>query len=62
MLFCLLDMGKPFEGWKEQFEMVAALAGWDEQTNLVQLTTQVKDQAYSFYCCAQSSSVGSTTF
>lgn len=29
--------------------MVAALAGWDDRAKLVNLTTQLKGQAYTFY-------------
>ena len=41
--------GETFEAWHEQFEMVASVSHWDPQTKLVNLTTQLKGQAYTFY-------------
>ena len=38
-----------FQEWREQFEMVAGLGGWDHQAKLVNLTTRLRGQAYSFY-------------
>ena len=53
-----------FPDWLEQFEAVAALAGWDDPTKLVNLTTRLRGSAYSFYrSCApeQRSSYGRLT-
>ena len=49
------DEGESFQAWKEQFDMVAALCGWDNKTKLVNLTTRLKGQAYAFYrsCTAE---------
>ena len=41
--------GETFEAWHEQFEMVAAISHWDAQAKLVNLTTRLKGQAYTFY-------------
>lgn len=41
--------GETFEAWREQFEMVASVSHWDPQTKLVNLTTRLKGQAYTFY-------------
>ena len=41
--------GETIEDWKEQFEMVATLGGWDERSKLVNLVTRLRGQAYSFY-------------
>ena len=41
--------GETFEAWCEQFKMVASVSHWDPQTKLVNLTTQLKGQAYTFY-------------
>ena len=41
--------GETFEAWHEQFEMVASITHWDPQTKLVNLTTRLKGQAYTFY-------------
>ena len=41
--------GETIEDWKEQFEMVATLGGWDERSKLVDLVTRLRGQAYSFY-------------
>ena len=38
-----------FSDWLEQFEAVAILAGWNEHTKLVNLTTWLRGTAYSFY-------------
>ena len=38
-----------FRDWKEQFEMVASLAGWDERAKLVNLTARLRGQAFGFY-------------
>ena len=39
-----------FQEWREQFELIAGTCHWSKQTKLVNLTTRLKDQAYSFYC------------
>ena len=44
-----ITKGETFRDWKEQFEMVAELGGWDAHTKLVNLTTRLKGQAYAFY-------------
>ena len=41
--------GETIKDWKEQFEMVATLGGWDERSKLVNLVTRLRGQAYSFY-------------
>ena len=41
--------GETIEDWKEQFEMVATLGGWDKRSKLVNLVTRLRGQAYSFY-------------
>ncbi len=41
--------GETFEEWREQFEMVATLSGWDARTKLVNLATRLRGQAYAFY-------------
>ena len=43
--------GEPqdFVEWIEQFELVASAFNWSEQAKLVNLTTRLKGQAYSFY-------------
>ncbi len=41
--------GESFEGWREQFEMIATLGGWDARTQLVNLVSRLRGQAYSFY-------------
>ena len=41
--------GETIEDWKEQFEMVATLGGWDEHAKLVNLITRLRGQAYAFY-------------
>ena len=49
------DVGEFFIAWKEQFDMVASLCGWDGRAKLVNLTTRLKKQAYAFYrsCTAE---------
>ena len=37
--------GETFQDWIEQFEMVATVCHWDDQTNLV---TWLRGQAYAF--------------
>ena len=41
--------GGNFEEWIEQFESIAEAYGWDPKTRLVNLTTRLQGQAYSFY-------------
>ena len=41
--------GETFQDWIEQFEMIAQMCGWDNQAQLVNLTTRLRGQAYSFY-------------
>ena len=41
--------GETFKDWIEQLDMVAQVAGWDDQAKLVNLTTRLRGQAYSFY-------------
>ena len=41
--------GENFEEWIEHFEMVAEAYGWDAKARLVNLTTRLQGQAYSFY-------------
>ena len=41
--------GETFGAWHEQFEMVAAISHWDPRAKLVNLTTRLKVQAYTFY-------------
>ena len=41
--------GGNFEEWIEQFELIAETYGWDSKTRLVNLTTRLQGQAYSFY-------------
>jgi len=41
--------GGNFEEWIEQFEMVAEAYGWDAKARLINLTTRLQGQAYSFY-------------
>lgn len=41
--------GETFEAWREQFEMVASVSRWGPQAKLVNLTTRLKGQAYTFY-------------
>ena len=41
--------GETFQDWIEQFEMIAQMCGWDNQAKLVNLTTRLRGQAYSFY-------------
>ena len=41
--------GETFQDWIEQFEMIAQMCGWDHQAKLVNLTTRLRGQAYSFY-------------
>ena len=41
--------GGNFEEWIEQFEMIADAYGWNARTRLVNLTTRLQGQAYSFY-------------
>ena len=55
--------GETIEDWKEQFEMVATLGGWDEQAKLVNLITRLRGQAYAFYrsCTLQQRSSYATT-
>ena len=43
------DDGDAFPDWLEQFEMVANLAGWNDNAKLVNLATRLKGPAYSFY-------------
>ena len=44
-----IDNGETFQDWIEQFEMVASIGGWDERAKLVNLTTRLRGQAYTFY-------------
>ncbi len=41
--------GESFEGWREQFKMVATLGRWNARTKLVNLVSRLRGQAYSFY-------------
>ena len=41
--------GGSFEEWIEQFELIAEAYGWDSRTRLVNLTTRLQGQAYTFY-------------
>lgn len=41
--------GGNFEEWIEQFELIAEAYGWDSRTKLINLTTRLQGQAYSFY-------------
>ena len=41
--------GETFQDWVEQFETIAQMCGWDDQAWLVNLTTHLCGQAYSFY-------------
>ena len=41
--------GETFLEWIEQFELVAGICSWNDQARLVNLTTRLKGQAYSFY-------------
>ena len=47
--------GETFKDWIEQFEMIASVPGWDKRAKLINLTTRLRGQAYSFYrsCTAQ---------
>ena len=49
------EEGETIGDWIEQFEMVAAVAQWNKQTKLVNLTTRLRGQDYAFYrsCTAQ---------
>ena len=49
--------GESYEDWIEQFEAVANMYQWDMQARLVNLTTRLQGQAYSFYrtCSPQQS-------
>ena len=44
-----MESGETFTDWIEQLEMVASISNWDERTRLVNLTTRLRGQAYSFY-------------
>ena len=44
-----MESGETFTDWIEQLEMVASISNWDERTRLVNLTTHLRGQAYSFY-------------
>ena len=41
--------GETFLEWIEQFELVAGICSWNDQAKLVNLTTRLRGQAYSFY-------------
>ena len=41
--------GETFNDWVEQFKMVASVCRWDESTQLVNLVTRLKGQAFAFY-------------
>ena len=41
--------GETFQEWLEQFEMVADVCQWNDQTKLVNLTMRLRGPAYSFY-------------
>ena len=43
------DDSEVFQEWLEQFEMVASICRWDEKAKLVNLTTRLGGQAYTFY-------------
>ena len=45
----LEDEGETFLEWAEQFELIAEMCGWSDQAKLVNLTTRLRGQAYSFY-------------
>ena len=38
-----------FQEWREQFELISEACHWTEQAKLVNLTTRLKGQVYSFY-------------
>ena len=37
------------QDWVEQLEMIALICNWDKCTKLVNLTTHLCEQAYTFY-------------
>ena len=41
--------GTTFLEWVEQFELIAEMCGWNDRAKLVNLTTHLRGQAYSFY-------------
>ena len=41
--------GETFQDWIEQFEMVATVCHWDDQTKLMNLVTRLRGQAYAFF-------------
>lgn len=55
--------GETFEEWKEQFEVLVTLGGWDDKTKLANLVTQLRGQAYAFYrsCTLQQRAVYSSS-
>ena len=44
-----IEEGEMFQDWKEQFEAIAMMAGWNDHSKLVNLTTRLRGAAYSFY-------------
>ena len=44
-----IEEGETFQDWKEQFEAIAMMAGWNDHSKLVNLTTRLRGAAYSFY-------------
>ena len=47
--------GECFSDWKEQFELIAEVCCWTNQSKLVNLITHLRGQAYSYYrsCAAE---------
>ena len=47
--------GETVKEWLEQFELVAGVCKWDNQTKLVNLVTRLRGEAYAFFksCSAQ---------
>ena len=41
--------GDTFLEWVKQFELIAEMCGWNDRAKLVNLTTRLRGQAYSFY-------------
>ena len=49
------NRGETIEEWLEQFELVAAVARWDQSAKLANLVTRLKGPAFTFFrsCSAQ---------
>jgi len=45
--------------WLEQFELVASVCKWDGQTNLVNLVTRLRGEAYTFFKSCSAKQCGS---